>query len=73
MHSIAHQQRRLQVNRADQYRAHQPDTACLHSAAEAKVARAYLVSHPAVHSIDGKMDKEQLLLLDNGLLGGFLG
>jgi hypothetical protein len=47
--------------------------ACLRSAAEAMVARAYLVSHPAVHSIDGEMDKEQLLLLDDCLLGGFLG
>ena len=72
-HSTVHQQRRLQVNRAYQYRAHQPDTACLHSAAEAVVARAYLVSHPAVHTIDGKMDKQQLLLLDDCLLGGFLG
>ncbi len=47
--------------------------ACLRSAAEAMVARAYLVSHPAMHTIDGEMDKEQLLLLDDCLLGGFLG
>ena len=54
----------------DEHRAPCPDTACLHSAAE---ARAHLVSHPAMHTVDCKMDKEQLLLLDDSLLGGFLG